>query len=799
MNLSRKWLSDYVDISDVSDKAYCDRMTDTGSKVEGFEVMGADIKNVVVGKVAEIEHHPDADKLWICQIDAGTGTNIQIVTGAQNVKKGDLVPVAMDGSSLPGGINIKKGKLRGVESNGMLCSISELGLTTHDVPYAIEDGILILEEDCKPGDDIHDVMELSDTVVEFEITSNRPDCLSMIGLARETGVSFDRPVTIKEPDYATDKNDNVSNYVKVTVEDPELCMRYCAAAVKNVKIAPSPKWLRTRLRMAGIRPINNIVDITNYVMTEYGQPMHAFDRNFLEGGEIIVRRAKAGEKITTLDGIERNITEDMLMICDGKKPVCVAGVMGGENSEINDATTTVIFESATFFGPSVRTTARDLGMRTESSGRFEKGLDPENSLGALKRACELVVMLGAGEIADGIIDVYGKKEEKTPVKFEPDRINGLIGTSLCADEMIKIFDRLSIKCEKGMLVPPSWRADLVCMADYAEEVARIFGYNKIEATCFKSSARVGGYNEKQRFRVKVGEICTAMGLYQSQTYSFISPKTFDLLELPENSSLRDAIEISNPLGEDTSIMRTTAIGSVLSVLAHNRNRRAESAGIFDMAKIYLKKTDNDLADELDTLVIGFYNMGDFYDLKGMCETLLDEFEPIQTKAVKGYEFKAVSPEGIFHKTRCAEIVKGDERIALIGQIDPKVADNYQLDLPVYVAEIYLEKVFSLKDDERQYTALPKFPAATRDLAFVCDASLEVGTLYKTIAKYAGDKLEKIAVFDIYTGEQLGEGKKSVAFNLTLRDKNKTLTVEDADKITAKIMKGAERDLGVTLR
>ncbi len=801
MKITLNWLSDYLDTSRLpSAKEYCDRMTDTGSKVEGFEIAGENIKNVIVGKILKIEKHPDSDHLLICQIDIGEGGEpVQIVTGAQNVFEGALVPVANPVAHLPGDVVIKPGKLRGVQSNGMLCSVHELGLDIHDVPYAVEDGILILEEDCKPGDDIHDVLMLSDTVVEFEITSNRPDCFSVIGLAKETGVSFELPVMIPEPKIKNpDKSDNIGNYLSVEVLDGKLCPRYSARVIKNVKIGPSPKWLRSRLRMIGIRPINNIVDITNYVMAEYGQPMHAFDRNFLEDGKICVRRAEKGEKITTLDSTERILSDKMLVICDGKKPVAVAGVMGGENSEINENTTTVVFESANFLGTSVRTTARDLGMRTESSGRYEKGLDAENTIPALERACELVEMLGCGTVVDGVIDIYSTKAGERRIPFSAKKINSLLGTDIEEKIMLDIFSKLSFKYDNGDIIPPTWRPDIEKTADLAEEVARIYGYNNIKSHLFSVSARVGRYTARQHFDEEIKRSCFSLGLTQIETYSFISPKIYDFLRFSADDARRDAITISNPLGEDTSVMRTTGLGNLLTVLSRNRNVKNSDVGVFELAKCYFKEDGNDLANERVHLTLGFYERGDFYILKGYVEAILDEYEARVKKPVKNYDF-VVSSDPSFHPGRSADIVKNGKVIGTLGQIHPETAKNFGIDTEVYAAELDLELIFEMREVKCEYRALSKFPATTRDLAFVCDKSLEIAKVEKTIAKYAGSVLEKITLFDIYTSDSLGEDKKSLAFSLVLRNESKTLTVEETDKICAKIIRGMEHDLGAKLR
>lgn len=791
MLLSMKWLSDYVDI-DASPKAFADRMTDTGSKVEGFENIGEKIKNVVVGKILSIEKHPDSDHLQVCMIDQGTGEPVQIITGAQNIAVGDLVPVAKHDSYLPDGTHIKAGKLRGLPSNGMLCSLGELGLTKHDFPYAIEDGIFILQEDCTVGQDIREVLDLDDVVVEFEITPNRPDCLSMIGLAREAAASYNVPLRLSSPKvHAASDGDHIKNYLSVEVKDTDLCPRYTARVVKNIKIEPSPKWLRARLRSCGIRPINNIVDITNYVCLEYGQPMHAFDYEYLTGGKIIVRRAAPGEKITTLDDVERPLSENMLVISDAARAVAIAGVMGGQNSEINENTKTIVFESANFYGPSVRVTSRGVGLRTEASGRYEKGLDPENTLPAIERACELIELLHAGEVVDGIIDVYGKKPSQTEIAFEPEKINRFLGTEIPEQFMLDTFEKLEIKCSGGKLYPPSFRADLGCMQDIAEEVVRIYGYNAIKSSKFVAESLVGRRDERQKYVAALGNLLIGKGLYEIRTYSFISPKYYDKINLcPEK---RKSITIKNPLGEDTSIMRTTALPSVLEALATNRRRRAAACGLYEMAKIYLPTDEEGLADERLTTVIASYGMGDFYTVKGYVEELL------ALSGVRKYEVAAEKNEPAYHPGRCAVFTKDGKTLALVGQLHPSVLDRYGFDLPVYAAEINTEYLIAIKNTLREYKPLPKFPAITRDLAFICEKSLEAGTLRRAIGKYAGNLLESVTVFDVYTDLKLGKDKKSMAYSLVLRSPDRTLSDEDGDKVVAKVLAGLEKEFSITLR
>ncbi len=794
MKLSMNWLKDYVK-EDFDPKAYSDKLTMTGSKVEGFEDLGAEIKNVVVGLLLSVEKHPDSDHLLICMVDIGKDEPVQIVTGAQNVKKGDLVPAALDDSYLPGGVHIKAGKLRGVPSNGMLCSIGELGLDKHDFPYADEDGIFLLQEDCKPGDDIKDVLCLNDVCVEFEITSNRPDCLSMIGLARETAASFGVECQIKEPVVKeTNNGKNVCDYVSVEVEDSKLCPRYTARVVENVKIEPSPKWLRARLRACGIRPINNIVDITNYVCLEYGQPMHAFDHSYIAESKIVVRHAKEGEVIRTLDGVDRTLQSQMLVISDPTKATAVAGVMGGENSEINDNTTTIVFESANFNGPSVRTTARDIGLRTESSGRYEKGLDPENTLPAINRACELVELLGAGDVVPGVIDVYPQKPKMAEIPFDAQKINAFLGTDVSEQEMKDIFAKLNIALSDGKLTPPSYRADLECMQDIAEEVIRIHGYDLIPTTNFKAEALVGRRNLRQSTVMNINNLLTAKGFYEVQTYSFISPKYYDNINMPTDSVERDSIRISNPLGEDTSIMRTTALPSVLEVISANRRYRNKTAAIYENAKVYIKKDGCDLPDERLSTVMAFYNFGDFYDMKGYCELLLDSM------GIEGAECVSNTGNTAFHPGRCADVVLGDKVLMTFGEIHPEVQNNYGLDVQVYACVCDTEELLTLVNLDKHYKALPKFPAVERDLAFVCDKTLESGEIKKAIKKYAGKMLQSVEVFDIYDDEsKLGDGKKSMAYNLVLRSPEKTLSDEECDKVVTKVLFGLEKELGVSLR
>ena len=792
-----KWLSDFVNMDGVDIKEYCDRMTDTGSKVEGYEEFGADIENVIVARIEKITPHENSDHLQVCQVNIGKET-VQIVTGAQNVFEGAIVPAAIPVAHLPNDITIKAGKLRGVESNGMLCSFSELGLTEHDMPGYEANGILILGEEFadKIGTDIREALLLRDTAVEFEITSNRPDCLSVIGLARESAVSFDREFKLPVPSVkGAGDGDKIGNYLSVKIDAPDLCSRYSARVVKNVKIAPSPLWLRMRLRASGIRPINNIVDITNYVMLEYGQPMHAFDYSCLDGSSIIVRRASENENFRSLDSKDHTLDSSMLVISDAKKAVALAGVMGGENSEIKDNTTTVVFESACFDGASVRVTAKKNGMRTESSSRYEKGLDPENTMAGLERACELVELLGAGEVVDEIIDVYPGKKEPFTLPLEADRINAFLGVNLSKEYMKEVLTKLDFKFDGDTIIAPSFRADITCMNDIAEEIIRIYGYNKIESSKIKAENTAGGRTPKQQFKVDVSDALCGMGIDEIQTFSFISPKYYDKIRLPECESVRKSIVISNPLGEDTSIMRVTALPSMMEILAQNNNFNNENVKLYEMGNVYIPHEDeNELPLENNVLTLGMYGNVDFYSLKGVCEKILE------LAKIKSCEFVAVTDNATFHPGRCAKIVTADgEMLGIIGQVHPLTAANYGFDIPVYAAELDFDAIFEASSSVIEYKPLPKFPASTRDFSFVCDEDMEVGKLTSVIAKAGGKLVEDVKLFDIYRGVQLGEGKKSVSFRVPLRASDRTLTVEEADKVSNKILSSLEHQLGLTLR
>ena len=795
MNLSRNWLSDFVDVSDVSAKDYCDRMTDTGSKVECFEELGDNIENVKVARIVKIEPHENSDHLQICQVDIGSEV-LQIVTGAQNVFEGAIVPAAIPVAKLPGDVTIKAGKLRGVESNGMLCSMGELELTENDMPGKEPNGILILGEEYadKIGMDIREALMLRDTVVEFEITSNRPDCLSVIGLARESAVSFGREFKKPTPAVKCAKDgDKIDNYLSVAIDAPDLCQRYMARVVKNVKIQPSPLWLRMRLRASGVRPINNIVDITNYVMLEYGQPMHAFDYSCLDGSSIIVRRAADGEQFMSLDDAEHTLDDSMLVIADSKKAVALAGVMGGANSEIKDGTATVVFESACFLGASVRVTAKKNGMRTESSSRYEKGLDPENCFGGLERACELVELLGAGEVVNGIIDVYPSPAEPTVLDFDPAVINRFLGTDVSADEMVSMLRTLECKVEDGKITVPSFRADLGCMNDIAEEVARIYGYNNIRSSRIKAETTQGGRTPKQKFEVDTENAMCGMGLDQIQTFSFISPKYYDKIRLAADSALRRSVVISNPLGEDTSVMRTTALPSMLEVIARNYNFNNANVRLFEIATVYIPTTPDKLPNENKVLSVGMYGDCDFYTVKGVCENIL------KLAQIKDVTVSACSDDPSYHPGRCAKLYSGDKLLGILGEVHPLVLKNYDVGTSVCAAELDFDAIFELMDPNKVYAPLPKYPATTRDFSFVCDESLEVGAIFAEARKAGGRLVESVELFDIYRGPQVGENKKSVSIRVTLRAADRTLTVEEAEKSGAKILKALEAQLGITLR
>ena len=895
MNLSRKWLNEFVTV-EANDKDFSEAMTLSGSKVEITEDLGAEISNVVVGKLLSMERHPDSDHMWVCQVEVGKEEPVQIVTGAWNIHPGDLFPVALHKSTLPGGVKITKGKLRGVPSNGMFCGLAELGLDTRDFPYGvitaaailgdykpldkekpsisadikagdkiygpvvaakvlevatlsyglyhtcldlggstacpdtgcmnlhegdlvayntktdsictladlhaqqaefphcIPDGIFVLnEEGVKPGDDIKPVIGLDDHVVEFEITPNRPDCLSIIGLAREASATFDTPIRLHTPQVKGGAEGNLVELLDVETPAADLCHRYTARMVRNVKIGPSPKWMRERLRSMGVRPINNIVDITNYVMLEYGQPMHAFDYRYVKGGKIIVRRAEEGEELVTLDGVTRKLTANHLVIADDTRAVGLAGIMGGENSEIAEDTVDVVFESANFDGTCIRKGALSLGMRTEASAKFEKGLDPMNTLPAVDRACELVELLNAGEVVDGVIDILNFVPQPTVLKLEPAKINALLGTDVEAPEMVTILTKLGFEVNGDMVTVPSWRGDVLRMPDLAEEVARFHGYNNIPCTLVSGETTQGGYSPAQLMEQQIGSTCRAMGFDEIITYSFISPTYYDKIRWAENDPRRKSLKICNPLGEDTSIMRTTVLPSMLEILTRNYNFRNKSARLYELGRTYFEREDG-TADEPKMLSLGMYGEdADFFALKGAVEGVLKELR------VENAEYVAVNDNPSYHPGRCAKVLVGDVEVGVFGQIHPLVAKNYDVDAEFYCAELSFDALFQVKGADPQYKPLPKFPSVTRDIAVVCDEAVTVGALESCIRKGAKGLLKDVALFDIYRGKGVDEGKKSVAFNLILRADDRSLTSEEADADVKNILETLEKELGAVLR
>ena len=795
MKLNRKWLNEeFVDLSGVPDREFVETMTIAGQKVETYERLDAELRNVVVGRVVSITRHTNSDHMWVCQIDVGAGEPVQIVTGAQNVHEGDLVPVAQHNSWLPGGVHITKGKLRGEVSNGMLCSLKELGLTLNDFPYAIEDGIWILQEDCKPGDDINTVIGNDDTVVDFEITNNRPDCYSILGLAREAAAAFNKPMRHHDPVVRGGAAGELSELLEVEVPAEDLCRRYTARMVRNVKIAPSPKWLRQRLRANGVRPIKNIVDITNYVMLEYGQPMHAFDYRYVGSGKIIVRRSEPGETLTTLDGNVRTLTPGMLVIADETKPIGLAGIMGGENSEIMDDTVDVVFESANFNGTSIRQTALALGMRTEASGKFEKNIDPLLTLPAVDRACELVELLGAGEVMDGVIDVLNDIPEPRTIELEPDRINALLGTDISEADMVEYLRRLEIPVEGHEIRVPSWRPDLVGMADIAEEVGRLFGYNNIPTTTFRGAATEGGYTEAMKLENRAGSLCRSLGYSEILTYSFVSPSIFDQIRLPEDSSLRNAMRIQNPLGEDASIMRTVALPSMLAILARNNAYHNDAVKLYELAKVYLPKPGQILPDEPKHLVLGTYGEHeDFFKMKGEIEAFLRGMNVPEAR------YTAEKHDPTFHPGRCARVSVGGVDLGCFGQIHPLVARSYGIDGEIFAAELNFTALLSLQLPEKTYTPLPKYPAVTRDIAVVCGEAVTVAALSDCIRAAGGKLLRSVELFDIYRGKGIASGSKSAAFRLTLRADDRTLTDADSDGVVSAVLAALEKELNAKLR
>ena len=812
-----KWLGDYVK-ADMPIKDFCHALTMSGSKVECYEKEGSSISNVVVGKILSKGPHENADALFVCQVDIGAEAPIQIVTNAKNVKEGDLVPVALDGAVLPDG-KIKKCKMRGVESFGMFCGLDTLGLTAHDFPYADPEGVFVIEEDCKPGEDIHTAIGLDDTSVEFEITSNRPDCLSVIGLARETAATYGTELKVKAPEFKGVDGD-INSMLKVDIHNTEKCQRYCAGIVKNVKIGPSPRWMRERLRASGVRPINNFVDITNYVMLEYGQPMHAFDLRYVEGAHINVRNAKNGEKIMTLDGVERELTEDMPVIADEKKPVAVAGIMGGEYSGIMDDTTTVVFESAYFEPTQVRRTSKALKLKSDASSRYEKGVDRLISMTCLKRAFELVEELGAGEVLNTVIDCDYTDKTPASVEFSADWINNFLGTDISEADMIKYLERLEFKVENGKVIAPSFRIDIGCKADIAEEVARIYGYNNIPSTDFRGVARAE-FTEEQKFVRTLRNAASALGGYEIATYSFVSPKYFDKIKLPADSKLRKVVRIVNPLGEDTSVMRTSTIPSMLDVLSFNYNNRNDKACLYEISKEYLPAEEEkpfingdtlansgkqkhmykySLPDEPQRLTIGMYGGdADFYTLKGMVEQILAELKIEDVEYLRAGDCDVFDEKYALHPGRSAVIIKDGKHLGIMGEVHPDVQETYEIGVKTYVAKLNIPELMEAAADKITYQPLPKFPATTRDLSLLVDEDMPVAELEKAIKGAVGKILEKVSLFDVYRSDDMKKnGKKSIAYSISMRSHEGTLTDEQADGAMKRVLKALSA-IGAELR
>ena len=806
MNTPISWMKAYVPDLDVDVQEFVDKMTLSGSHVEGYEKKDKNLEKIVVGRIETMEKHPDADKLVVCQVNVGS-ESLQIVTGAKNVKVGDLIPLVLDGGKVaaahgddneyPDGIKIKKGKLRGVESNGMMCGIEELGSSRDFYPEAPEDGVYVFPEgsSVKPGDDAVHALGLDDTVVEYEITSNRVDCFSMIGMAREVAATFRKPfyppvVTVK----ANDKD--VNDFVKVTVKDHDLCSRYCARVVENIKIGPSPKWMQDRLKAMGIRSINNLVDITNYIMEEYGQPMHAYDLDTIANHEIIVKRANDGDTFVTLDGQERKMDSDILMICDGEKEVGIAGIMGGENSMITDNVKTVLFEAACFDGTNIRLASKRIGLQTDASFKFTKGLDPNTAMEAINRACQLVEEMGCGDVVGGVVDIYPEPVKEKVLEFEPDRYNKLLGTDISKEEMLTYLTKLELVYNEqdNTLTIPTFRQDLNCAADIAEEVARFYGYDNIPVSLPKGEATVGKKPFDQRVQGIAREICERNGFSGGMTYSFESPKVFDKLLLPEDAMERQAIVIANPLGEDFSIMRTVSLNGMLTSLATNYNRRYKVARLYELGNIYLPKALplTELPDEKMRLTLGMYGAGDFFDMKGVVEEIFDKL------GVTGAECEPSNDIPYLHPGRQARIQKGKLDLGFIGQIHPEVGDNYNLKTEAYVAVLNMEVITMLTNFDRKYEGIAKFPASTRDLSMVMDKGLFVGQIEHVIKKNAGKILESCELFDVYEGEQVGAGKKSVAFSLIFRAKDRNLESAEVDKAVEKVL-DALRQMGIELR
>ncbi|MDD3417597.1 MAG: phenylalanine--tRNA ligase subunit beta [Lachnospiraceae bacterium] len=805
MNTALSWIKAYVPDLSCSDQEYTDAMTLTGTKVETFERLDKNLDKIYVGQILSIEKHPDADKLIICQVDMGT-EKVQIVTGASNVKVGDKVPVVLDGGKVAGGhdggplpengIKIKCGKLRGIESNGMMCSIEELGSNRDMYPLAPEEGIYILPEDTKVGANAAEVLGFCDTVFEYEITSNRVDCYSVLGVAREAAATFDKPFYAPKV-VINESNEKVEDYVSVEVKDTDLCSRYCARVCTNIKIAPSPEWMQRRLAASGIRPINNLVDITNYVMEEYGQPMHAFDLDTVEGHKIVVKRAKDGDKFVTLDGQERALDSEMLMICDAKKQIGIAGIMGGENSKITEEVKTVLFEAACFHGANIRKSAKRLGLRTDASGKFEKGLDPNNAKAAINRACQLIQELGCGDVTKGMIDVYAQEKEENRISFRADRINALLGTNIKEEDMLAIFQKLELKYEEetNELVIPTFRQDLEGIADIAEEVARFYGYDKIPTTLPSGEATTGKLPFNLRIEEKARDIAEFSGFSQGMSYSFESPKVFDKLLLPEDDKARNAIVISNPLGEDFSIMRTISLNGMMTSLATNFNRRNKDVKLYEFGNIYLPNSLplTELPEERMQFTLGFYGEGDFFIMKGVIEEF---FEKIGLTKKNVYDPNSGKP--FLHPGRQANVIYDGTVVGYLGEVHPGVCDNYDINTKVYVAVLDMPEIVERASFDRKYTGIAKFPAVTRDISMVMPKKILVGQIEEIIAQRGGKNLESYELFDIYEGSQIKEGFKSVAYSVIFRNKERTLEEADVNTAMKKILNGLE-SLGIELR
>ena len=805
MNTSLSWVKAYVPELDVTAQEYTDAMTLSGTKVEGYEKLDADLDKIVIGQIDKIEKHPDADKLIICQVNVGTET-IQIVTGAPNVKEGDKVPVVLaggrvagghePGQRVEGGIKIKKGKLRGVESDGMMCSIEELGSTRDMYPEAPENGIYIFHDDVQVGADAVEVLGLHDVVFEYEITSNRVDCYSVVGIAREAAATFNKefkPPVVTE----TGNKEDINDYVKVSVENTNLCSRYCARVVKNIKIGPSPEWMQRRLASVGIRPINNLVDITNYVMEEYGQPMHAYDLDTLAGHQIVVKNAAEGEKFTTLDGQERTMDQDVLMICDGEKAVGIAGIMGGENSMITDDVTTMLFEAACFDGVNIRKSSKRVGLRTDASGKFEKGLDPNNAMDALNRACQLVEEMGAGEVVGGAVDVYSKKKEPVRVPFDAAKINRMLGTDISEEEMIGYFKKIDLDydAETKEVIAPTFRHDLFRIADLAEEVARFYGYDNIPTTLPDGEATTGKLTFKLRIEQVARDIAEFCGFSQGMSYSFESPKVFDKLLLDKDDPMRQAIQIMNPLGEDYSVMRTTSLNGMLTSLATNYNRRNKNVRLYELGNVYLPKSLplTELPEERMQFTLGMYGDGDFFTMKGVVEEF---FEKIGMHEKEKYDPDA--GKTYLHPGRQANIIYDGKVVGYLGEIHPEVADVYGIGERAYVAVIDMPEILPYATFDRKYTGIAKYPAVTRDISMVVPKKILVGQIEEVIEKNGGANLESYKLFDLYEGAQIKAGFKSVAYSIVFRAKDKTLEEAEITAAMNKILKGLE-DLGIELR